>query len=138
MYKVGVTGNFTAVHALVGDVPVEEKEPHPHNYYLEWTLWITNLDERGFSLDISLLETIRDELFSSMSGKVLNDLAWFREKTTSLEYLCTYMFESLLKSVRKSMEVADVQRISKMETKVWENENAWAAVNDCFENGRSR
>jgi 6-pyruvoyl-tetrahydropterin synthase len=137
MYKVGVTGEFTAVHSLVGDVSAEEKKPHPHNYYLEWTLWVENLDERGFSLDISLLEEIRDEFFHGMSRKVLNDIAWFEGKQTSLEYLCRYMFDTLSTSLRKFLNAADILRISKMETKVWENDSAWAAVNDLFDEGRS-
>ncbi|MBN1686459.1 MAG: 6-carboxytetrahydropterin synthase [Spirochaetales bacterium] len=138
MYAVGVTGDFTAIHSMVGDVPPEEKEPHPHGYRLEWTLWVEKLDERGFSLDISVLERIRDELFSDMAGKVLNDISWFKEKTTSLEYLCGYVFESLQSAVNGAMEKSDTGRISRMEVRIWENEHAWAGVDGGFSTVRSR
>ncbi len=137
MYKVGVTGRFTAIHSLVGDVPPEEKVPHPHDYYLEWCMQVTDLDVRGFSLDISVLEGIRDRMFAYMAQKVLNDIDWFDGKTTSLENLCGYVFESLVASLREHMERAEVERISRMDVRIWENEYAWAGLEDALVDDRS-
>lgn len=137
MYKVGVTGRFTAIHSLVGDVPPEEKKPHPHDYYLEWCLHVADLDARGFSLDISVLEAIRDRMFGFIAERVLNDIEWFKGKTTSLENLCGYLFESLSSSLHKEMDRADVERISLMEVKIWENEYAWAGVENVLVSDRS-
>ena len=134
MYEVGVTGDFTAIHHMSGDVPPEETVPHQHNYQLEWNLWIKSLDERGYSIDISLLERIRDELAHGLKGKVLNDLDWFAGKTTSLESLCEHVYEKLHFGISKSLRELDLQRISRMEVRIWEHEHAWAGVEMDFTN----
>ena len=77
MYKVGVIGLFSAIHSLVGDVAEEEKIPHAHDYKLEWVIDVDELDERGFSLDISVLEGVREELFKYLQDKNLNELEIF-------------------------------------------------------------
>ena len=137
MYKVGVTGNFYATHSMSGDVPPEEKVPHRHAYRLEWTFRVVQLDERGFSLDISVLERLRDELFKDLTDTVLNDIPWFAGKTTSLEYLCAYVFEMLRIGVEEYLGSADSSRIDKMEIKVWENDHAWAGIEGVFSQERS-
>jgi len=138
MYKVGVTGDFVAVHALVGDVPPEEKTPHPHTYHLEWTLDVSALDERGFSLDISELERIRDEFFSETAGTVLNDIDWFKGKPTSLENLCEYAFDSLENAIMNSINSKETARISRMEVDIWEHDQAWAGIERALKPDRSK
>ena len=128
MYKVGVTGNFTAVHALVGDVPEEEKQPPPHAYLLAWILSVSELDDRGFSLDISILEEIRDQLFIDLEGCNLNDHDYFQKLSTSLENLCGFVSSSLLKELKKQSRDSDINRVAQMELRIWENDQAWAGI----------
>ena len=128
MYKVSVVGFFSAIHSLAGDVPEREKVPHPHDYKLEWILDIDQLDERGFSLDISLLEKLRDAVFADIEGKNLNAHEYFAHKPVSLENLCDFIYGHLFKELAQRIRDADMKRISCMEIRVWENEQAWAGI----------
>ena len=129
MYTVGVTGKFSAIHALVGDFG-EETIPHSHPYRLEWDFEIESLDENGFSLDISRLIAARDRLFSELNGKNLNKDPFFRDIQTSLENLCVYIANELLETLAPGP--AELKRISRMNVRVWETEDAWAGYQKVF------
>lgn len=128
MYKVGITGFFSAIHSLEGDVPEEEKTPHPHDYKLEWTLEVSELDERGFSLDISLLEKLRDSEFSKLEGKNLNKDRHFLNRPVSLENLCDFIFSNFSSELSLQISNTAFERIASMEIRIWENEQAWAGI----------
>ena len=123
MYTVGVNGEFTAIHSLVGDFG-EETLPHSHSYRLDWSFEVGRLDENGFALDISRLQTVRDALFNELNGKNLNKEPYFQEKQTSLENLCTYIAERLEELL--SLSPSDRGRLAGMEIRVWESDDAWA------------
>lgn len=127
-YRVGVRGNFTAIHALVGDVPEHEKTPHEHEYLLEWTFTLQSLDERGFSLDIALLERLRDALIHEIRGVNLNGLPYFSGVNSSLENLCGFFFQRLSQMLREELGDPDLKRIGEMEIRIWENDQAWAGL----------
>lgn len=128
MYKVSVIGFFSAIHSLAGDVPEREKTPHPHDYKLEWILDVDRLDERGFSLDISLLEELRDAVFADVEGKNLNAHGYFDHKPVSLENLCAFIYGQLFKGLAQRIDDGDMERLSRMEIRVWENKQAWAGI----------
>ena len=129
MYKVGVTGNFSAIHALVGDFG-EETIPHSHPYRLEWDFSLTALDANGFSLDISRLQTVRDELFTALNGTNLNKEPFFREVQTSLENVCAYIAGELMTRLNPSK--GDLQRMASMSVTLWESDDAWAGFQQQF------
>ncbi|OQX29096.1 MAG: hypothetical protein B0D92_05470 [Spirochaeta sp. LUC14_002_19_P3] len=128
MYKVGVVGRFSAIHTLAGDVPEEEKHPHAHNYKLEWDIEVSQLDERGFSLDISMLEKIRDALFITVEGVNLNEHEYFKNKPVSLENLCEFVYKKLCTGLMQRLSGADLAKITAMEIRIWENSQAWAGT----------
>lgn len=127
-YRVGVRGNFTAIHALVGDVPEYEKHPHEHEYLLEWLFTLHSLDDRGFSLDIALLEKIRDTHIAEIRGVNLNDLPYFSSVNSSLENLCGFFFQRLSALLKDQLTAEDLKRIEEMEIRIWENDQAWAGL----------
>jgi len=126
MYKVGVERDFEAIHALVGDVPEEEKHPHPHKYRIEWVFHITSLDQRGFSLDIALLERLLENQCGEIKGVNLNSLEYFKERNSSLENLCSFFTTTLRDKLIGELSGEDARRITSMEIKIWENDHAWA------------
>lgn len=128
MYMVGVNGFFSAVHSLEGDVPEHEKEPHTHDYKLEWTLELKALDERGFSLDISVLEEIRDQLFKTYADQNLNEFPFFDSKPVSLENFSDFTYDKLYAALTRRIEHKDTERITAMEIRLWENNQAWAGI----------
>ena len=133
MYKVGITGYFSAIHSLAGDVPEEEKLPHAHDYKLEWTLNVENLDERGFSLDISVLEEIRDDIFQILDGENLNENEFFKDIPVSLENLCNFTYMKFFNELSGRVGSDDLSRTSSMEVRIWENDQAWAGIHNLIE-----
>lgn len=128
MYKVGVVGGFSAIHALAGDVPEEEKQPHAHEYKLEWDIEVNHLDERGFSLDISVLEKIRNALFIAIEGVNLNEHEYFKSRPVSLENLCEFVYKNLCTALIQWLSDVELKKISTMEIRIWENSQAWAGI----------
>jgi 6-pyruvoyltetrahydropterin/6-carboxytetrahydropterin synthase len=128
MYSVGVKQDFSAIHALVGDVDPEEKVPHPHEYTMEWRFRVKSLDHMGFSLDIAMLELTLGSLLRSIQDFSLNELPYFAELQTSLENLCRFFFDRLSTSLREQLRGDDISRIDSMHLRIWENENAWAGI----------
>ena len=132
MYRVGVKCHFTAVHILEGDVPEDERLPHSHEYVLEWIFDVTELDSRGFSLDIALLERQAEKLCSFIGGIKLHELDYFADRNSSLENLCAYLRDCLADGLREELREADLGRIGSMEVRIWENEGAWAGISGEF------
>lgn len=123
MYTVGVNGEFSAIHSLVGDFG-DETIPHSHPYRLDWSFEVKQLDETGFALDISRLQAVRDELFNELNGKNLNKDPYFQDRQTSLENLCSYIAARLEELL--ALSPSDRNRLAVMEIRVWESDDAWA------------
>jgi 6-pyruvoyl-tetrahydropterin synthase len=129
MFTVGINGEFSAIHALVGDFG-DETLPHSHPYRLDWSFEVRRLDENGFALDISRLQAVRDELFQELNGKNLNKDPYFQDKQTSLENLCSYIAGSLEDLL--ALSSSDQKRLAGMEIRVWESDDAWAGYKKVF------
>jgi 6-pyruvoyltetrahydropterin/6-carboxytetrahydropterin synthase len=124
MYRVCVTGSFSAVHSLVGDF-AEETIPHSHDYLLEWRYTVPSLDEQGFAVNIAHMEAARDEVFALVAGRNLNDEPFFRGRQTSIENLARYFSTTLEEHLRsKGFSRRD---IIENEVRLWENDHAWAS-----------
>jgi 6-pyruvoyl-tetrahydropterin synthase len=124
MYTVGIRGNLTASHSLLGVEP-EEAEPHEHTYRIEWRCRAESLDERGFAVDIAFMESALTELLRSLEKSYLNDLEFFVRRPVSVENLALYVHGRL--SARLQQEGAAGDRTLLSEICVWESDDAWAA-----------
>ena len=124
MYRVCVTGSFSAIHSLVGNFE-EETVPHAHQYLLEWRYTVPSLDENGFAVNIALMEDARDQVFSYIAGKNLNEEPFFLERQTSIENLALYL-ETMLTGRLKERGF-DRDDITECEVRLWENDHAWAS-----------
>ena len=121
MYRVGIKCPFEAAHYLAGDFG-EESTPHTHTYVVEWVCETDGLDENGFAVDISLLETILHTVTDSIAGKLLNEFGYFEQRQPSVENTAEYLFGRLVKALGDPHIV-----IREMEVRIWESDSAWAA-----------
>ncbi len=124
MYKVGIRSSFQARHFLPG-IAGPESSPHEHTYALQWVCSTANLDENGFSIDISLLEELLRQGVEAVRGRLLNDLPFFRGRQPSVENMAGYFHTSLLDAL--AGRGYPVARIMSTEITIWESDSAWAS-----------
>jgi|APSaa5957512622_1039677.scaffolds.fasta_scaffold196973_2 6-pyruvoyltetrahydropterin/6-carboxytetrahydropterin synthase len=124
MYRVGVKGSFQARHFLNGDFE-DETTPHSHAYTVDWTLATQELDENGFSLDISILEEVLEIVLRDLDERLLNDLEYFEFRQASVENTAAFLNEMLF-GILEEREFP-IARVVEREIKIWESETAWAS-----------
>ena len=124
MFRVGIKRQFSCSHYLVGEFD-EESRPHSHIYTVEWSLASEVLDENGFSVDISLLESTLEAILDRVSGKLLNDFPFFQDKQTSVENFAVFLYEQLVGKLEQS--AFDFGAIRDSEVRIWESDSAWAS-----------
>lgn len=127
MYRVGITGELSISHALVGDYGPESRR-HGHRYRVEWILSARALGADGFAVDISRMEAARDSAVSRLDGAYLNDLPFFAGIQPSLENFAAFLQEELLNRLG-----APGGNVYRSELKAWESETAWASVERTLE-----
>ena len=124
MYRVGIKNTFRARHFLVGDFE-EETLPHEHEYVVEWTCATNVLDENGFSVNIAVMEEELQNLIDEIQGKLLNDLAFFKDRQVSVENMAHYLHTALVQKL--SRRSFTLESVVEFQVKIWESETAWAA-----------
>lgn len=124
MYRVGVKGSFQARHFLTGDFG-DETTPHTHEYTVDWMLATQELDENGFSLDISILEEVLEIVLRDLDERLLNDLEYFEFRQVSVENTAAFLNEMLF-GILEEREFP-IARVVEREIKIWESDTAWAS-----------
>ena len=122
MFSAGVKRKLQARHFLSGDFK-EESVPHSHPYIIEAECYTGKLDENGFSINIAVLEEVFDEILKKIDDKLLNALPFFTGKQPSLENLCVYLREELIKGMAGREEALPEE----IEIRIWESDTAWAS-----------
>ena len=84
-----------AEHRLVGGDRGKENERHDHPYRLEVVFEGDALDERGYLIDISVVEPRLDALRDRYRGQMLNDLPEFAGKNPGIEQFASILAERL-------------------------------------------
>jgi 6-pyruvoyltetrahydropterin/6-carboxytetrahydropterin synthase len=125
MYTVAVRRDFIARHMLIGGDWGPENEPHAHHYVVEAGLAGNKLDRHGYLLDICEIETGLDKLVAYFRDTTLNHLPEFKDLNPSLEHFARIFCRALLPTV-------DVERLTALHIKIWENEAAWAEYREDF------
>jgi 6-pyruvoyl-tetrahydropterin synthase len=124
MYKTGIMAACSVKHFLIGDFD-EETIPHEHEYIVEWICTVTELDEFGFGVNIDVLRDKLAEALGGIDGRLLNDLAFFKGKQTSIENTAHYLCRSLLDLLGD--EGYPLHTMKEWEIIVRESEDAWAS-----------
>ena len=125
MYQLGLGRAFEARHYLVGGDWGPENEPHAHAYRVEVRLATDELDRHGYIVDLEELEVLLDRIVARYRGRLLNDLPEFAGHNPSIEHFSRCFFDHLATGLGR-------QRLTSMEVRLWENEDAWAAYREDF------
>jgi 6-pyruvoyl-tetrahydropterin synthase len=128
IYEAGVSRKLDTSHFLDGDFG-DESIPHRHDYRFEFSCAAEDLDQNGFSTDISLLETAADEIRGELKGVLLNDIPFFRDKQPSVENMARLILSRMLSRLE---ELGEKRKFVRIKVTIWESPDAWAS---CIKEG---
>ncbi len=128
IYSLSIKKNFTSKHFLPM-VEGDENRVHEHDYRLEVMLWGEELDEDGFLVDIVELQSLIDSLVKKYEGRILNRMERFEGKNPTLENFCRIFWDDLKTRMTNKMD-NDLGRITSLEIKLWETEEANASYHE--------
>ena len=120
IYQVAVRRDFMARHRLIGGDWGPENTLHAHPYAVEVRLEGDRLDEHGYLVDITKIESCLDGILACIADATLNDLAEFTGLNPSIERLA----EVFLRAVLACVANPPVRAVT---IRVFENAGAWAS-----------
>ncbi|HAA03001.1 MAG TPA: 6-carboxytetrahydropterin synthase QueD [Syntrophobacteraceae bacterium] len=116
-YQVKIITDFAAAHNL-RNFRGKCENLHGHNWKVEVVLRGDRLDESGVLMDFGELKEATREILTALDHQYLNDLAYFKERNPSSEYIAQYLFERL--SERLNRDYCRIFQVS-----------AWESANSC-------
>ncbi len=129
MFCAGVRHRLATVHALVSEGG-SEASPHAHEYLVQWSCARPRLDEKGYSVDISLLKSCLAAVCASLEGSDLNSLPFFASRPPSVENLAVFLAGELRRALG-----ASAAGITRCELTIWEADDAWASYAQDWDRG---
>ena len=119
MYKLTIHSSFAAAHCLThyqGDC----ENLHGHNWKVEVTVTVRELDKAGLGIDFKLLKGATNAFLGELDHKYLNELAPFREISPSSENIARFLYEALSGKLNDG-------NVSVVMVTVWESDFACAS-----------
>ena len=120
MYQLMVRRDFVAQHYLTVPNCGPENEWHSHHFDVEIHLKGHELNDHGYLVDITEVETALDTLVDRYEDATLNDLPEFEGLNPSIEHFSRIFCRSL----QDHLETSELEAIS---VKIWEDDTAWAS-----------
>lgn len=94
MYKIKVSGRFSAAHSLIGyNGPC--KQLHGHNFKVVARFLCADTDEIGLTVDFTVIKKALHNVLGELDHQHLNDLAPFAEQNPTSENLARYIYHRL-------------------------------------------
>jgi 6-pyruvoyltetrahydropterin/6-carboxytetrahydropterin synthase len=118
VYELSVTSRFAAAHQL-RNYKGRCENLHGHNWKIEASVAVTELDEIGLGLDFTELKAALHEVLDELDHKMLNELSMFQHDNPSSENISRWIFERL--SERLNDDRVKVARVT-----TWESDEARA------------
>lgn len=122
MYSIKVRDRFSSAHRLVG-IGGKCEDLHGHNYLVEVEVEGDKLDEQGVLIDFRELKGLLREVVSRLDHKYLNEIDFFKDNSSSSEYIAHYIF----REVKSRLKNANVKIRS---VSVWESEDSCATYRE--------
>ncbi len=92
MYKLSVSDTFSAAHRL-GGYPGACKNLHGHNWKVRVTVALSDLDEIGMALDLTILKDTLHGILKKLDHKYLNDVSLLKGINPTSENLARRVHE---------------------------------------------
>ena len=128
MYGVTVSHHFMIAHSLLGDVFGPAQQLHGATYVVEAELRREALDADGIVCDIGRALDLLKAVLGELDYRNLDELAEFRGRNTTTEFLAGEIHRRLARRVREgALAPTDDAAIHSLRVVLRENPVAWAA-----------
>jgi 6-pyruvoyltetrahydropterin/6-carboxytetrahydropterin synthase len=95
MYSLAVSGHMMIAHSFVGEVFGPAQHLHGATYAVEMEVRRERLDGNGLVCDIGLAKALLDRVLAEFNFRNLDDMAVFRGRNTTTEFLAGEIFRRL-------------------------------------------
>jgi 6-pyruvoyltetrahydropterin/6-carboxytetrahydropterin synthase len=95
MYSLAVSGHMMIAHSFVGEIFGPAQQLHGATYAAEMKVRRAELDGNGLVCDIGLAKRLLDEVLGAFDYRNLDELAQFRGRNTTTEFLAGEIFRSV-------------------------------------------
>ena len=128
MYGVTVSHHFMIAHSLLGDVFGPAQQLHGATYVVEAELRREALDADGIVCDIGRALDLLKAVLGELDYRNLDELAEFRGRNTTTEFLAAEIHRRLAGRVREgALAPTNAAAIHSLRVVLRENPVAWAA-----------
>lgn len=95
MYSLAVSDHMMIAHSFVGEIFGPAQQLHGATYAVEMEVKRRELDDNGLVCDIGLALALLREVLGALNYRNLDDVAAFRGRNTTTEYLAGEIFRRL-------------------------------------------
>lgn len=122
MFTLIVKDSFSAAHRLE-HYKGKCEALHGHNYAVEAFFSGERLNKDGMLVDFTVLKTYLKGVLDTLDHKYINEVPFFREKTSSSEHVAVYIYGELKSRLKE-------EGVSLKEVRVWESESSCVVYGD--------
>ena len=127
MYSITVSQHFMVAHSLVGPVFGPAQQLHGATYAVEAEFRRAKLDASGLVCDIGLAAATLKSVLDELDYRNLDELAEFRGRNTTTEFLAGEIHRRLALRVREGALGPSAAAIRSLRLVLRETPVAWAA-----------
>ena len=127
MYRLCVRDHFMIAHSFNGEIFGPAQRTHGATYVVDVVFQRPELDEDGLVIDIGLASETVKAVLSDYNFSNLDEVAEFKGKNTTTEFMAKVIFDQLAKAIGKGKMGTTAQGITHMEIKLHESHVAWAS-----------
>ncbi len=118
MYTLIIKTTFSAAHRLEA-YHGKCEQLHGHNYTVEAVVEGEELNGEGMVIDFAVLKDILRRIIAGLDHTCLNEIDYFRERSTSSEHIARFIFDEFARHL-------PAVPVRAREVRVWESENSCA------------
>jgi len=128
MYSVAVSGHVMIAHSFVGEIFGPAQQLHGATYEVEMEVRRAELDGSGLVCDIGLAKALLDEALGEFAYRDLDEIAAFRGRNTTTEFLAGELFRRLKPRIASgALGPGTVGALASLRIRLRESPIAWAS-----------
>ncbi len=120
MYTVRIREHIMIAHSLAGEVFGPAQKMHGATYVADAEFQSPTLDANNIVIDIGLAMQILKDVLAPLNYQNLDELAVFKGKVTTTEFLAKFIHEQIAKAVKGAFS-------GKLKVTLGESHVAWAS-----------
>lgn len=127
MYSVCVRDHLMIAHSFRGEVFGPAQRLHGATYVVDVEFRRSTLDQDGIVIDIGRAGEALKSLLAELNYRNLDELAEFRGRNTTTEFLAKAIFDRLVTRIRADELGRNAHGIEQLRVRLHESHVAWAA-----------